>query len=53
MIYAIIIVLLRNGNRLNTIRVILLPSITIKFILFGIFCFLIECLYRLPDWLFI
>jgi hypothetical protein len=37
MIYAIIIVLLRNGNCLNALRVILLLSIRIKFIFFGMF----------------
>jgi len=37
MIYAIIIVLLHHGKRINALQVILLPSIRILFIFFEIF----------------
>ena len=39
MIYAIIIVLLHNGKRINALQVILLPSITIQLIFLSSFAF--------------
>ncbi len=49
MIFAIIIVLLRDGNRINTLQVILFPSTTVKFIFFEIFLLSIRVFYELPD----